>query len=73
MKKFGLNIQPFLRYTACFAGRPNFTSIFFFSNINQHLFTADLKSKEDVVFDNDNDFIREWINKKETQSFQLPK
>ena len=59
-------------YTACFAGLQNLTSRFIFSNINQHLFITYLDCKEDVMINNANDIL-ELINKKETQSFQLPK
>ena len=72
MKKFGINIQLFLRYAASFTGLQNFTSPFIFSNIDQHLFTTYLNCKEDVMINNDNDIL-DLINKKETQSFQLPK
>ena len=72
MKKFGINIQLFLRSTVRFADFQNFTSLFIFPNINQQLFIACLNYKEDTTYRNDDD-IPDFINKKENQSFQLPK
>jgi hypothetical protein len=64
MKKFGINIQMILRYTACVAGLQDLTPSAIFFNINQHLFSSYLTSKKDVIFNNNSDFIRELVNKK---------
>lgn len=73
MKKFGINIRLFLRYAACYSDLQDLTPLAIFSNINQDRFASCLESKEDIIFGNDQAFIPSWINKKETQRFQLPK
>ena len=69
MKKFGITIQLFLRYKVSFAGLQDFTPSIICSYINQHLFTSYLTSKEDLMFGNDNDFIRDVIYKKKPDVF----
>jgi hypothetical protein len=73
MKKFGINIQLFLRHTLCLAGLQDFTPIVVFFNTNKHSMTYYLTRKKNVIIDTDNDFIRDVIYKKETQRFELPK